>query len=697
MQFWHKLRTLLGGQRRTRLSQTAILNALLSQARLTYYAENYPTALELLDEAERIATSRQWTLPLTEIAFERANVLRLQGSYRDAEILLNTLKTRAEAQQIRPVIAYALCHLALLEYEQGHYDAAQGRADRAHAIAQHIHAKGAKARAHGLRGMIALAQGSSVYAENALTKAIQQMLATNDQDLLPRFQGELARAYHANGKHAQSHALFHTAIQNAAGRQDVYTLRKLSLAAAACAYASNDHDRARHHYQNVLGLFAKYNPNNPDHVHDSLIAHAHLARLTGKRDHAEHARMLALHTVVTPAEHALAQHAYGAVTGSLDALQAALLYYQAQNAAQAALAVLRDLARLAPTPDEQHAYLQEAHAYAQATGDKAQLGAIEAALGDWHAEQGERAAALNAWQRAAANYRAAYQHAPLLALYCAIADTYEVTGQPQRALKAYDEALLYLGDAPNTPQKARLLGEIARVYAEKGDVTSAEAFYGDALALTVAEERLYITLEGERAWLQVQSSRPAQGIATLTRTQAQARTQGWHDLAAQHADWLGVGYALLGEHDTALTYHQEALAETDKSPALACACHLHIAQTLHLRAAHAQACQHIERAYALARLAAQPALLAEAAQAQARCALLRHDTQAARAALDAARVALTNTYSKRLRATQYHLESQYHAQTGDHAQARAAWEQANALYTLLRAATPRPFWLDDAP
>lgn len=706
MNLWQKISRLWGNKRRERISQNTILNALLAQARLTYYAENYPTALELLEEAERIAHEKNWSLPLIEIHFERAVILRHQHAYDAAEELLKAIKTRAEAQQLRPVTAYALCHLAQLDFVQARYDSAQARADRAHAVASHIYAKGALARAKGLQGMIALAQENSTYAEHALIKAIQHMLKTTDHDLLPYLQGQLAHAYHKNDKPAQSNTLFQTALQNAADRKDIYALRHLSLMAGECARARTDHARAQHHYQNALSLFAKYNPSNPDHVRDSLIAHAQLARLLHEtdphaaRDHAQKAAELTQAQPTTPQEQALVSHALGVTLPDYDALTQAHAYYSNQGSLRERIEIIITLAQHAPTSSIQKVHLQEALALAEAKHNKLSTGKIHGLLGEWHAQHETTANALIHWHAATESYRATHHHAPLMPLFCQIAQAHEASHHPHRALKAYDEALLYLGDVSTPKEKIHLLGIVARVHARKGDVASADAFYTDALALATPDSEAHITLMGEQAWLYIQSNRPAQGIATLTHTRTLARTQHWHTLWLQHTDWLGVGYALLGETDTALHHHHEALnALTNATPPdLASACYLHLAQTLYNRPALLPLLrQHLERAYALAQQTNTPTLMAQIHQEFALLALMAEDMPTTQTHLEHAHAALSKTYDKHALAMQHRLKSQYRATLGDVAQAQTEWQTAQKLYAQLHSVPPRPFWLPETP
>jgi tetratricopeptide (TPR) repeat protein len=310
--------------------------------------------------------------------------------------------------------------------------------------------------------------------------------------------------------------------------------------------------------------------------------------------------------------------------------------------------------------------------------------------------------AIHEWTQALAINEKNNAYAQIARLYCDLGGARRaINGLNARALRDYEQALMALNkvDPNDLETRGLVLSNAANVYAETGDTDSADAFFSEAI--TIAERTGDTAAEalrnGNYGWFLVVIGRPRRAIATLERALRLSETLQLRLQAAVQTDNIGLAHDSLAEYPAAREFHEKALSRLEPSdaPYWKHSFTLNLANTLLSLNEYEQAGELLDAVLSddAARMDAD--LYTRALTTRARAALLRQHITAAAEPLEQAILLARKHDFKRLLADLLFLRSQQQAALSAAAPARAAWDEAVRLYTLLHMpqAKIQPAWL----
>lgn len=548
---------------------------------------------------------------------------------------------------------------------------------------------------------IYLSEGNAVYAVKLLREALPTLSASGDLDHYAYFNGIYGRALIQSGHEGEGAAYIGKALELADHLQDKLRIRQWSLDLGERAFREGRFFDAQNHQQRALKLFDE-SRHAPEYV-NALCAAA--------RTH------LALHDMDNARD--LANKALGAAQQGDDA--SALVNAQgvlgsvlrASGQTADGLPYLQAAAAAPETPPEiQRQYaaaLAETGRVEEATEQfnrviAACAGSLEEALarrdlGLALLKTGQIQPAIAAWSAAIPICEAENAHALAARLYCDIGSARRDLGQPSRALKEYEAALMLLGKLGDHEVDTRgvVLSNAATTYAESGDAESADAFFNEAIAIAAkaGDRSSEGTRTGNYGWFLVIIGRPRRAISTLERAikLSEAAEMPLHQ--AIQTDNLALAYDALNDLEQAFTLHERALSLIEKlnAPYWQASIQINFANTaMHLNQP--------ERARDLLKRAATVNETLKNSDLQIRlqtslAALALRDHQPQEAHLAEAIALARRTETRRLLAEALALDSQRLAMLGQAEAAAGAWKEAQRFYSMLHMPQAKisPAWI----
>ncbi|NWF68983.1 MAG: hypothetical protein HXY40_07850 [Chloroflexi bacterium] len=701
--------------------QALALRQMLESGRRAKHAEDYAAAraafTRALEFTQTYVTARQDEPAINIIRLHQADIYIRQGSWDEAEHLLETIQQAARPESAH--FAYTLDVRGTLAQARG--DAAQARAyfEQALAAAKSAHAQGAQGRALGHLAELYLDDGNASYATHLLKEALPLLNASGDIELSSHFVGLLGEAQIASGQETEGETMLTRALRLAEQMHYRLYKRRWRLALGAQAARSGHYSEARAHYQHALELFADLPP-TAHYLHaeiDTLCKASQVA--LNLSDHNEGLR-LARRAFALAEEHqtalALAQGALGMALRAAGNNSEALPYLQAaayeNDDADIAVGVRVSVLRsLAAAQSETQAAIDEA----AATYKQAIMLAQKAHAPNEQA-QAQRDLGLLYWskkmiQQALGEWTAAlhiYQDEHLLAqaarLYCDIATARKALGQGQRAMRDYEQALMLLNSVNDLETRGVVLSNAATAYAEMGDVDSADDFFSESINIAhkLSDFRAEATRRGNHGWFLLATGRARRATNVLEQALQISRVQKLELQVAVQTDNLGLAHDELHEYEVALHYHRQALtliqALQPPPPNQAYWENL-IKSNTALTAArlghYDEAAALIAAALAYGREHENAEISARALLAAARSAFSQKQTQAAGEHLAEALTLARRSEIRFLIALTLEAYSEQQAQEGHVEKANALWAEAQKLFAMMHnpRARSQPTWL----
>lgn len=685
----------------------SVVQTALDAARHAKFAEDYPRALQLLDQALTLAETPAET---ALVQLQRVEVLTLTGRFEDAEAALAGLRPNSD-ETLRAYVEIAAGWLAQM---RGDLSAARAHYETARAQAQAARHNGAIGRAEAHLADTYWREGNASYALHLLGDALPRFSSSTDIEMSTYFVGIMGRAQLDSGHDTDGVNLLRRAVQLSEQIGYRRYIRLWSLALAERALEEGRYEDAQTHARRVI--------DHADVEHgalDALEARCLLARIAllarmpvEALSHAEAALALTEHLPVSTgaAANALlrAQSIYGAALRANGRSNEALPLLEAAAASSDGRARLEALRALGAARADTGDIAAAVEAYEAAILLARELDAgLEAAQahrdrGLVYLRAGQINEAIHEWMQALPLYEDHNAHAQLARLYCDLGGARKQLGQNARALKDYEQALMTLNSVDEADLETRglVLSSAANAYAEQGDVESADAFFNESITLAsrIGDKAAESTRSGNYGWFLLTTGRPRRATASLERALRISEQHGLKLQAAVQTDNLGLVHDALGEYPAALERHRRALAliEPLDQPYWRTVFSLNLSATLIALGEFDEARALIEPALASARAQGSAELIARALIESARLALRTGDPRAADSLLAESTALARRADLRRWLAEALALRSETQAALGDIEEARASWNEARRLYALLHMpqAKLNPAWLE---
>jgi tetratricopeptide (TPR) repeat protein len=550
---------------------------------------------------------------------------------------------------------------------------------------------------------IDLKAGSAGYAVKVLREALPKMLNVGEQENSAYFQGVLGQALIATGQENTGAGLIGQALETAVRLNDVERIRLWSLVLAERAFSDSRHFDADTHLSRALPLFGE---------DDAGEQHVRALTLRALNDLAQNDTSRAL----VSAERACALSAANddLTSGIRSAAhEARALALKAAGRAEEAVTEFAALAAedaLSPRARRQYAaaladagHTAEALAVLEALR-AAGAGTLEEALawrdiGLVHKRAGQTTQALQAWAAAVPLCEAHNAWATAARVLCEMSLARRATGQTARALKDIDAALMLLTKLGEHEIETRgvVLSHAATAYTDTGDVESTDAFYTEAISIAarLGDRAAESTRLGNYGWFLMQIGRPRSAVVKLERALELGEGLDNPVQRGVHFDSLGSAFDLLNDFAAGHKYHEDAAALLEASGAhrWLALCRANWAMTCLSLGETDRARELLGQALEAGQTHDFPDVRVKAGMGQAALALREKQPDAARTA---ALVAEARTLEdRRMLADVLAVHSQTLAETGDAAGARAAWDEAGRLFTMMHMPQARisPAWL----
>ncbi|NDJ63116.1 MAG: tetratricopeptide repeat protein [Chloroflexi bacterium] len=682
------------------------LQIALDRGRKAKLAEDYDEALGALDEALTQARAAQDPAALTIVTLHHAEVLIQQARWDEARAVLSEIRERPQSDI---QLAYAHNGLGAVAQAQGQWPEARSEYERALKYARSGGAAGAEGRALGQLAGTYLQEGNASYAIHLLRDALPKLNVAGDVEMSSAFVGMLGQAMIQSGQDVEGQHLLERALRLA--EQIDYRLyeRHWSLVLAGRAASEGRYTDARAHYGRAVRLFDRVPPS---------AAQVEALTQTSKMCLSLHDHEEALHYARTAVEVSqqvgdakltvMAQGTLGVVLRALGQSAEAIPYLEAAAQAQEGRAQIDVLRSLAEAHVDNDAFDTAISIYERAIMlAETQEAALEQAqaqrdLGLAYLKAGRLAEAITAWSAALAIYEQKKAYAQMTRLHCDIGNARKVLGQGARAMRDYEQALMVLNSVDEADLETRglVLSNAANAYAEQGDIESADAFFNEAIQLADRlEDRVAeATRNGNYAWFLLMVGRPRRAIATLERALRLSRELKLPLHQAIQTDNLGLAHDSLGEYETALGYHQQALdlILPLNRPHWEMAVRINLGNTLIALAQPAAAVPLFTAALDHGRARDEAELVVRALSGLARAEVAAGRPDAASGPLEEAINLARKVDMRRWLAEALSVRSQQQAALGDHAGASTIWAEAQHLYTILHMPQAKrpPAWLE---
>ncbi len=689
-------------------TQHNVLHAILAQARRAQYSEDYDGAQDLFKEAQRIADDSDSEISRFDILLQWVDVLLIKKQIPQAIEVLEKARTIAEAQPGRAAMAYLLVSQGILQDIQGNTEEAETTFEHARAMAKALGALGPQGRATVYLGDLTLREGNASYAIHLLREGIPLLQEAADKDLLPFAFGRLGNALMVSGQELQGRQVINTGLEHGMERRQIAIMRELSFEGGKLAMVAKEYTVAFQYFSNMLKLFPY--PERQKHQFVQAHALATYSALKAKKIADAEKLMRSTQSFAFIARDPETMHIVHAIGG--------LLAYEQQDDEKAiglmvtALEHAQDLEITELVTELWHTLAQ---AYLRRRQFDEAFATFSKALETLTTPtehinlliaRGEANAVLpNRRQFALVDFTSALKIADAQAdnpstplIYSALGLIEGLMGQGQRALRHIEQSLLLLNTINNAPISKRTFEHVADSYLDYGDLDSSEGLYTKAIELSQTEgDVVSVTrLRGKRGYLYIALNNAAQAITELTEARNQSRDQKLITQEHLFTSYLGSAYAALGDTNTALSQHYEAVANIDYNAYIeeTAIAQYNLATTL-MAAKHAtqQTRSHFRNALDYAYKSDNALLIYHITLGSVMAAMLNRDRAEAGRLLESVEGDIQKSGARRLQAELKTVQSQYFALTGDHASARSSWDDADKLRKIAQMPELHADWL----
>lgn len=671
-------------------------------------ADHDAEALAAFDAALALAETSADSATSAHINRLRAETLINLNRLPEAEMILLGLRRTAQVTGRRPLMAAVLTTLGILATARHETNEARAFFEQAVQVSRAGGGAAAEATASAHLARLYLDEGNASYAAHLLRQVVVDTQQTSDPETISFATGMLGQALVASSEEATGERLLLRALR-AAEAGSIYRLeRRWALALAERALVGLRYEEAFRYLTQALERF----PTDGDPAARATVlcqlsrVCLYLQQVEEGLAHAQHAAEIAPPDLppVAAAHIAgalgMALRAAGRPTEAIPHLDRALEIYDDDHPAHTE--ILRALAA-ARAADGDPAGAAEAYGRAAEAAAAQDRPADEARahqeLGLVLADQGRKQEAMNAWRRALALYESVSDHAQVARLHCDIAAARRFLGQSTLALKEYEHALMYLSSVEDWATRGIVLANAANMYAEQGDIESAEAFYEEAIGIAarLKDPVAEATRRGNYGWLKLMTGRPHEALLIIESALKLSQARGLNRQAAVQLDNLGLAHDALGNRAAALTYHRQALDEIRAlgDPHWTAIISLNLARSLLDAGEVTEAAGLVDAAMAHGRSAEDIEVLTLALALTGAVALRGGRPGEAQAPVDEAMAMARRAGLRHRLAEALALASEARAAMGDHNAAVALWDEARHLYSILHMphARLRPAWL----
>lgn len=677
----------------------------LDAARRANRAEEYDRALEALDKIDQLVDTSGNAAARSALGLQRAEILIRMRRFPEAQALLERLRAENDSFEAR-------LGLGMLAQAQDRWTDAREQYEAALDVARKTKGGAHEGRILGHLAETYLHDGNASYAEHLLRDALPKLSAGSDVEYSTHFVGLLGQALIASGHEVEGQHLLGRALQLAEQMHYRAYERHWSQVMGGRALAEARYPDALVHYEKAQRLS---DPQQPSVSYIQLLTQLSKVNLYLRAN--DQAVSLA-EQAVSGAQSLGDVHAEIAARGALGvALRAAGRSSEALAHLQAAvdaedgetqIEVLRGLAAAyADTDDDAAAIALYGRAIQQAErlGAMLELAQSRRDLGLAHLKRGELAKAIIEWSTALPIYEERKAYAQVARLYVDIGNARKQLGQGQRAMKDFEQALMTLNNVDEADSETRglVLSSAANAYAEQGDVESADAFYNEAITLSdrLGDRHAEATRFGNYGWFLLLVGRPRRALSMLDRALRLSQALSLPLHAAVQTDNIGLAHDGLGDFASAQEYHEKALtliAPLDE-PRWEAIFRVNLAGTLLSLARADEAEPLLKAALEVGRALEDAEIIVRALTGLASVQLKRRQPAGAESALDEALRMARRMELRRLLAEALAIRSQQLTLLGEHAEATAAWTEAQRLFALLHMpqAKQPPLWLEHPP
>lgn len=336
--------------------------------------------------------------------------------------------------------------------------------------------------------------------------------------------------------------------------------------------------------------------------------------------------------------------------------------------------------------------------YAQQNELHFEIAGTQRDIGIHYMRRGGYQEAVSMWTQALRRYESQEQHAAVARLYCDIANVRRQFGQAKRAMKDYEQALMLLNSFDDLETRGLVLANAATAYVDHGDLATADAFFTEAIQIAqkMRDRPTEARRRGNYGWFLLNTGRAREALDMLRYALRQSENLDLTLQAAVQTDNIGLALDELGDHQQAIAHHGRAwqmLGDSDEVywKAMISA---NLAHSLIAGDQLDDAATLLDSALEIARQIERSDVIVRALCGMVRLALKRDGLSGA-SDLAAEAVTLAEALSsRRLLADALILRSELYARAGQMDSARADWERAAQLLTMLHldVSVRQPQW-----
>lgn len=714
MRFWEQIASWLGLRTESQQTRIALQNK-LERIRRLKYSQEYDDAYHELDDAISLATT--WNNPTigASLELQRADILIQQERWTDAETLLEQLKRSARTQHHQEFLAHITITQGLVAQRKHDWDTARILYEQALRIAREAKGLSAEGRAQGYLADTYMHEGNISFAVYLLEESLQKLSLSGDIEQSSYFIGRLGEAKIEMGQLQQGQHLLGRALRLAESLHYKQHELMWRQALAALAVSQGQYEEARKQYMLILAQ-SDARMLSEEYIRTLCRASKTCLRLAESQaalDYAQQAVELA--SRVSNQNHILimAQAALGIALRSLGErvaeaipyLETAAREYENVPKTKADYTYVDLLRNLAAAQAETNATIlatatyDQALQYAQTHGSPLELAGAYRDKGILVAQQHKLQDAIKLWTAALEIYESQHQYARVARLYCDIANVRKQLGQPRRAMKDYEQALMLLSSFDDPETRGIVLSNAATTYVDYGDIETAESFFVDAIkiALKLQDRHAEATRRGNFGWFLLSTGRAERALATLSYALQQSESLGLSLQAAVQLDNMGLAHDELNHYEKALEYHRAALEKIQplNAPQWEAIIRANLAHNLIELQQLAEAEQHLDWALESGRTLDNAEIIIRALIGKGKVALQQNQLDAlGKYAIESVELA-ERVGGRRLLAESLVIRSEFLYLAGHAEQASADWTEARKLLEILhiRPETHAPSWL----
>lgn len=299
--------------------------------------------------------------------------------------------------------------------------------------------------------------------------------------------------------------------------------------------------------------------------------------------------------------------------------------------------------------------------------------------------------AIQTWMNALKYYEGERLYVQVARLYSDIGNIRRLIGQGRRAFKDYEQALMVLNSFDDPETRGLVLSNAATIYADFGDITTAESFFVEAIQIAqqLRKPQLESLRRGNYGWFLLNTGRAESALHMLQHAIDQSQALNLSHQAAVQMDNMGLAWDELKNYERAIGYHQQAWQMLQDQPDIDIYWRgiigANLAHSLISAGTFESVDDLLDVALKIGRDIQRQELVIRALNGKIRGLLLQQGDHEQVALLADEAVSLAQLQGRRrLLADALILRSQLHQKNGQDEEAEKDWESAKSILQLLR-------------